>query len=111
MAQRGGTDGTPGTTTNGGNNPGTTPTRGIIEADIYKVVGNTLFVLPYELGAKEGSLYFLFPLVGVDPALGVYAALVSRVRDLAGIAAGLGLIWGTGRRRGAAPAPASTEAT
>jgi len=84
---------------------------------LASLVGNTLFVLPYELGAKEGALYFLFPLVGVDPALGVYAALVSRVRDLAGIAAGLGLIWGAGRRREAAPAapaaptPASTEAT
>jgi len=77
---------------------------------LASLVGNALFVLPYELGSKEGSLYFLFPLVGVDPALGIYAALVSRVRDLAGIAFGLGLIWGAGRRRGTAPAAASTEA-
>jgi uncharacterized protein (TIRG00374 family) len=60
---------------------------------LASLAGNTLFILPYELGAKEGALYFLFSLVGVDPTLGVYAALVSRVRDLSGIGAGLALIW------------------
>jgi hypothetical protein len=64
-----------------------------------------MFMLPYELGAKEGSLYLLFRLVGVNPALGVYAALVSRLRDLAWIGIGLVLIWVAGRRGVPAPAP------
>jgi len=64
-----------------------------------------MFMLPYELGAKEGSLYLLFRLVGVNPTLGVYAALVSRLRDLAWIGIGLVLIWVAGRRGAPAPAP------
>jgi len=63
---------------------------------LASLAGNLFFFVPYEIGAKEGSVYALLSLVGVDPALGIYAALASRVRDLVGIGAGLGLIWTTG---------------
>lgn len=63
---------------------------------LASLAGNLFFFVPYEIGAKEGSVYALLSLVGVDPSLGIYAALASRVRDLVGIGAGLALIWTTG---------------
>ena len=79
--------------------------RAFVVGGLASLVGNAMFMLPYELGAKEGSLYLLFRLVGVNPTLGVYAALVSRLRDLAWIGIGLVLIWVAGRRGAPAPAP------
>jgi uncharacterized protein (TIRG00374 family) len=79
--------------------------RAFVVGGLASLVGNAMFMLPYELGAKEGSLYLLFRLVGVNPTLGVYAALVSRLRDLAWIGIGLVLIWVAGRRGVPAPAP------
>jgi uncharacterized protein (TIRG00374 family) len=82
--------------------------RAFVVGGLASLVGNAMFMLPYELGAKEGSLYLLFQLVGVNPGLGVYAALVSRLRDFTWIAIGLVLIWAAGRRP--APAPAASDA-
>ncbi len=59
---------------------------------------NVLFIIPFEIGAKEGSLYVLFRLLRLDPALGVYTAIVSRLRDLVWIVCGLTLVWFSGRR-------------
>jgi uncharacterized protein (TIRG00374 family) len=53
---------------------------------------NALFFVPYELGTKEGSLYALFSLTGLDPSAGVYTAIVSRARDILWIGFGLGLL-------------------
>lgn len=69
------------------------------------IAGNVLFFVPFELGAREGAFYLLFGLFGLDPRLGLYTSIVSRVRDFAWIAAGLLLIW-------AAPgAPAASAAS
>ena len=57
----------------------------------------SIFIVPFEVGTKEGSLYLFFRLLRLDPALGVYTAIVSRLRDLAWIGAGLGLVWLSGR--------------
>jgi len=57
------------------------------------VAGNVLFFVPFELGAREGAFYLLFGLFGLDPQLGLYASIVSRVRDIVWIGAGLLLIW------------------
>jgi len=40
----------------------------------------------------------MFQLLGLDPALGVYTAIVSRLRDIAWIGVGLALVWLSGRR-------------
>lgn len=66
------------------------------------LLGNVLFFIPFELGAREGAFYLLFDRFGFDPQLGVYVAIVSRVRDLTWIAGGLFLMWAARRR-----APAS----
>src|SRR5438034_6579744 len=52
---------------------------------LTSLVQNVIFFVPFEVGTKEGSLYLVFDLLGLDPALGVYTAIVSRLRDLAWI--------------------------
>lgn len=59
---------------------------------LSSLVQNAFFFVPYELGTKEGSLYALFDLAGLDPRAGVYTAIVSRARDMLWIAGGLGLL-------------------
>jgi len=54
------------------------------------LAGNLLFVVPFEIGAREGAYFALFSLFGMDPQLGLYTSLVSRVRDFVWI--GLGLL-------------------
>ena len=56
------------------------------------ILATAFFFVPYELGTKEGSLYALFDLAGLDPRAGVYTAIVSRARDIIWIAGGLGLL-------------------
>ncbi len=59
------------------------------------IAGNVLFLVPFELGAREGAFYLLFNLFGLDPLVGLYTSIVGRVRDLMWIAAGLLLVWTT----------------
>ncbi len=72
------------------------------------IAGNLLFIVPFEIGAREGAFYGLFNLFGLDPQLGLYTAIVGRVRDFAWIAAGLLLIWAT---PGASAASAASVAS
>jgi uncharacterized protein (TIRG00374 family) len=65
---------------------------------LTQLAQNVTFFVPFEVGTKEGALYVLFHLLGLDPALGVYTAIVSRLRDLVWIGVGIGLVWLAGRR-------------
>jgi uncharacterized protein (TIRG00374 family) len=68
------------------------------------LVTNLLFFVPFELGTRESAMYLLFQQLGYAPEVGLYAALVSRLRDLIWIAAGVALVWvGRPRRPSAAP--------
>ena len=75
---------------------------GFVIAGLESLITNLLFFVPFELGTRESSTYILFHQLGYTSSLGLYAALVSRVRDLIWIAAGLGLMWAGGGRRSAA---------
>lgn len=66
---------------------------------------NLLFLLPWEMGSREGSLYLLFGLAGVPASLGLIAAVMTRVREFAWCAIGLALA-GPGGRAAAAEARA-----
>ncbi len=66
---------------------------------LVSLIQNVLFVVPFELGTKEASLYLLFQMLGLDPRLGVYTAIVTRLRDLVWIGLGLLLVWSAGRAR------------
>jgi hypothetical protein len=80
--------------------------RAFLIGGLTQLAQNVVFFVPFELGTKEGTLYLLFQLLGLDPALGVYTAIVSRLRDLAWIGAGIGLVWLAGRRAESAHAEA-----
>ena len=70
----------------------TTFAKAFLIAGLSSLIQNALFFVPYELGTKEGSLYALFDLAGLDPRAGVYTAIVSRARDIVWIACGLALL-------------------
>jgi len=65
---------------------------------LTSLIQNVFFVVPFEVGTKEGALYLLFRMLGLDPQLGVYTAIVTRLRDLVWIGLGLLLVWSAGRR-------------
>lgn len=68
---------------------------------------NALFFMPFGVGSKEGGLFFILQLFGLDPHVGVYAAIVSRLREISWLAIGFVMIWLAGTR---ARAAASTDA-
>lgn len=69
----------------------------VIGAFSQLAINLTVFI-PFELGSKEGGLYLIFELLGLPPALGVYASVLSRLRELTWIAIGLTMVWVSGRR-------------
>jgi uncharacterized membrane protein YbhN (UPF0104 family) len=61
------------------------------------LIVNIIFFVPLEAGVKEGSFYFIFQMLNLDPALGVFAAIVQRLREFAWI--GLGLLFTLGEHK------------
>jgi uncharacterized protein (TIRG00374 family) len=59
---------------------------------------NLVFFMPLQAGTKEGGLYFAFQLMGLEGPLGVFAAVLQRIRELAYVAIGLGLVLLAGDR-------------
>ena len=59
---------------------------------------NASFFVPFELGSKEAALYFIYHIAGLTPELGVATSVITRVRELAWVAIGVGLVWVAGRR-------------
>ncbi len=67
---------------------------------------NVLFFMPFELGAREGGLYLIMQGLHLQADLGVFAALINRMRELTWI--GLGLLlgsWGERTAQRAIPMP------
>jgi hypothetical protein len=69
-----------------------TPWDGFAMGGLTSLVGLMLFVVPFGLGAKEAGSLGAFRLLGYDPAIGVYTAVVGRVRELCWIGIGLLLL-------------------
>ncbi len=67
--------------------------HGFVVANLSSLVTNLLIFVPFELGTKEGGTFLIFGALGMDPALGMTAALLSRVRELSWLAIGLGCGW------------------
>lgn len=64
--------------------------RGFVIANASSLITNLLIFIPFEMGTKEGGSFAIFGLLGLEPALGMTAALLSRVRELSWMAIGLG---------------------
>ncbi|MGE5314008.1 MAG: lysylphosphatidylglycerol synthase transmembrane domain-containing protein [Acidobacteriota bacterium] len=56
------------------------------------LVLNIFFFIPFELGAREGSLYMTLHLIGYTADLGIFVGLINRARELVWIAIGLALM-------------------
>ena len=56
------------------------------------IISNLLFIVPFEIGVKEGGLYLTLGLLNFVPLVGVYIGLVNRIRELFWILIGLLLI-------------------
>lgn len=67
---------------------------------LTSLVGLIMFVIPFGLGAKEAGSLGAFRLLGYDPSIGVYTAVVGRMRELCWIGIGLGLLAVTSRGKG-----------
>jgi uncharacterized protein (TIRG00374 family) len=72
---------------------GVNPWRAFVVASFSSLVINLLVFVPFELGSKEGGLYVIFHWLGMAPALGIQASLLSRIRELTWIAIGWVLVW------------------
>lgn len=64
--------------------------HGFVVANMSSLITNLLIFIPFEMGTKEGGGFAIFGALGMDPALGMSAALLSRVRELTWMAIGLG---------------------
>lgn len=69
-----------------------TPWDAFAMGGLTSLVGLMLFVVPFGLGAKEAGSLGAFRLLGYDPAIGVYTAVVGRLRELSWIGIGLLLL-------------------
>ncbi len=59
---------------------------------------NLFFFVPFELGTREGGLYFIMRSIGYMSGLGVFIGLVNRLRELVWILVGLLLMLLNGRK-------------
>ena len=57
------------------------------------LIGNILFFLPMQLGAREGGLSLIVKILDLSaPGLGIFTSLYTRVRELVWIFIGVGLV-------------------
>jgi uncharacterized protein (TIRG00374 family) len=88
---------------------GPRPVTALVAAALSSTVMNLFFFLPFELGAREGGLFLVFSLLGVGGDHGVFAAVVTRLREIVWVLIGLGLLWVRGERIRVEPAPARSD--
>jgi len=74
----------------------------LLVSGLQSLAHNMTFFVPFEVGSKEAITYLLFARLGLDPGLGLFAAIVTRLRDMLWIGFGLLLVWVAGRPRPAA---------
>ena len=80
---------------------------GLIILGFSSLMGNLLFFLPMQLGAREGSLAvivaLLFPTVGAS--MGIYASFFTRIREIFWIVIGVALVKIKPAHRHSPPSP------
>ncbi len=66
-------------------------TAAVMISGLSALAVNLFFMLPWELGSREGSLYLLFTLAGIPASVGLVAAMATRIREFAWCGLGLAL--------------------
>lgn len=66
-------------------------TAAVMISGLSALAVNLLFMLPWELGSREGSLYLFFALAGVPSSVGLVAAMATRIREFVWCGLGLAL--------------------
>jgi hypothetical protein len=61
------------------------------------LIANVFFIVPFEIGVKEGGLYAMLGFLNYSPAMGIFIGIVNRLRELVWILIGLLLIAVTGK--------------
>jgi hypothetical protein len=56
------------------------------------LIANMFFIVPFELGVKEGGLYAVLGFLNYTPSMGIFVGIVNRLRELFWILIGLLLI-------------------
>lgn len=59
---------------------------------------NMLFFVPFELGTREGGLYFVMQSVGYVQGIGIFISLVNRLRELVWTFIGMALMLKTDKQ-------------
>lgn len=63
------------------------------------LIANMFFVVPFELGVKEGGLYTIMGFLKFTPSIGIFVGIVNRIRELFWIMIGLVLVYYTGQKK------------
>lgn len=66
--------------------------QSVIVESIQSMVGNLFFLMPLQLGAREGGFALAFSILSIAAAQGIYVSLGMRIRELFWTLIGLGLI-------------------
>ena len=74
------------------------PWEAVVALGLSTTITNLFFFIPMELGAREGGLFLVFSLLGLGGEHGVFAAVVTRLRELVWTMIGLLLVWAGGGR-------------
>lgn len=53
------------------------------------LIANMFFIVPFELGVKEGGLYAMFSFLNYTPSIGIFVGIVNRLREFFWILIGL----------------------
>jgi uncharacterized protein (TIRG00374 family) len=72
------------------------PETAIVASALSTTISNLFFFLPLELGVREGGLFLVFGMLGVGAENGVFAAVVTRLREFTWMLVGIGLLWVSG---------------
>ncbi len=56
--------------------------QSVISESVASIMGNLMFFMPMQLGAREGGFVLAFSLFSMPAALGVYVSLCTRIREL-----------------------------
>lgn len=74
-------------------------TGGILILSLASLIGNLLFIVPMQVGTREGGMAIALGILGISPGTGVMGGLIYRIRELIWTAVGILLILAGGKKK------------